>query len=462
MQTVNFNCSHCKKLMAVGMNLLGRNVRCPHCKQVVMAPATAGGPVAPSPPVALQTMTPAEPNLPTFVKPQESHESIFGEVHDEDVFGTRQPKVQMPSDPNPPPVDRYADVEPTVQVYTPPYSANGYADDATQEAPSPISDFPPMNSNPFGSAQQTDELDERASPSDMPQRESYQSRSSERESRGNGGGGGGVFIWMVLLWAVAATGVAGYFYWLNSKHEEKPAAPTEQPYSAIPDFFGYYDKAERKKPVKIDKLPEPKGELPKEMMMKFGESLQIGDLEVAPVKVEYGLVGRHRKPTGNAKLVKGTPLNLYTLHLRVKNISEDVVFHPTDPFFNSRIDPRKVLDPNLVKPYTGLSMGKDFFMGGPFFWPPLEQGIDREYLEGQQEDDKPLGPGQERTIVIASDVDTRPLKKAIEENGAEPITWRVQLRRGLVPLKDPDGNLRDVSMTCVVGVVFHQTDIVGR
>src|SRR5947209_7491787 len=42
MQTVNFNCPFCGKLMAVGLNLLGRNVRCPHCKQVVQAPANAG------------------------------------------------------------------------------------------------------------------------------------------------------------------------------------------------------------------------------------------------------------------------------------------------------------------------------------------------------------------------------------------------------------------------------------
>jgi DNA-directed RNA polymerase subunit RPC12/RpoP len=41
MQTVNFNCSSCAKTMAVGLNLLGRNVRCPHCKQVIQAPASS-------------------------------------------------------------------------------------------------------------------------------------------------------------------------------------------------------------------------------------------------------------------------------------------------------------------------------------------------------------------------------------------------------------------------------------
>src|SRR5262245_59722957 len=90
MQTVTFNCPHCGNLMAVGLNLLGRNVRCPHCKQVVRAPASLNEPAAPTP-------TPAPPTTPTVAvpsfnlpKPTETHESIFSErhEHDEDLFGT--------------------------------------------------------------------------------------------------------------------------------------------------------------------------------------------------------------------------------------------------------------------------------------------------------------------------------------------------------------------------------------
>lgn len=99
MQTVNFNCSHCKKLMAVGLTLLGRNVRCPHCKQVVQAPATAG---ANPPPVATQTRSPTSPSFQPAPPPVESQESIFGETHDDDLFGTKQPKVRMPGEAPPP------------------------------------------------------------------------------------------------------------------------------------------------------------------------------------------------------------------------------------------------------------------------------------------------------------------------------------------------------------------------
>ena len=47
MQTVNFLCGHCSKLMAVGITSLGMQVRCPHCQQIVVAPANAPQPPAP-------------------------------------------------------------------------------------------------------------------------------------------------------------------------------------------------------------------------------------------------------------------------------------------------------------------------------------------------------------------------------------------------------------------------------
>ena len=41
MQTVNFQCGHCGKLLAVQRQHLGQQVRCPSCQQIVVAP-TAG------------------------------------------------------------------------------------------------------------------------------------------------------------------------------------------------------------------------------------------------------------------------------------------------------------------------------------------------------------------------------------------------------------------------------------
>ncbi len=89
--TVNFPCSHCKSLMAVPPNLVGRNVRCPTCKQVVQAPA--------APPTTAPLPTPKPPEIDLFPAstPQtDEPESIFGEQHDDDLFGTRAPKVELP------------------------------------------------------------------------------------------------------------------------------------------------------------------------------------------------------------------------------------------------------------------------------------------------------------------------------------------------------------------------------
>ena len=98
--TVNFHCPHCGNLMAVGTNLLGRNVRCPHCKQVVRAPAAAGDAAAvPGPAPQAPPLTPAPPPQFQVPAPGEHHESIFGERHDEDLFGSEPLKPRLPTEP---------------------------------------------------------------------------------------------------------------------------------------------------------------------------------------------------------------------------------------------------------------------------------------------------------------------------------------------------------------------------
>ena len=51
MQTLTFQCGHCNKLMAVGIEYLGQQVRCPHCQQVVIAPSHPA-PTSPPPEAA--------------------------------------------------------------------------------------------------------------------------------------------------------------------------------------------------------------------------------------------------------------------------------------------------------------------------------------------------------------------------------------------------------------------------
>src|SRR5271155_5891354 len=89
MQTINFQCGHCRNVMGVGTAYLGKQVRCPHCQQVVLAPAQ--GP-APAPAAAAPRPAPGSGS-----PPKDEHESIFGEQVDEDLFGAPpKSKVELP------------------------------------------------------------------------------------------------------------------------------------------------------------------------------------------------------------------------------------------------------------------------------------------------------------------------------------------------------------------------------
>src|SRR5438132_11928810 len=84
MHTVTFTCPHCNNLMAVGTDHLGQDVRCPTCQNVVVAPT------APEPVQELTVSGPAD----------DGAESIFsGEQHDEDVFGSKPPKIEVAAGP---------------------------------------------------------------------------------------------------------------------------------------------------------------------------------------------------------------------------------------------------------------------------------------------------------------------------------------------------------------------------
>src|SRR5262249_18097778 len=93
MQTVTFTCLHCNNLMAVSTEFLGQQVRCPTCNQIVQAPA-----VAPTPITATPSVAPSFEDLSLDSPRQETHESIFGETQDEDLFGTPPPKIELPPD----------------------------------------------------------------------------------------------------------------------------------------------------------------------------------------------------------------------------------------------------------------------------------------------------------------------------------------------------------------------------
>ena len=441
MQTVNFNCPHCGNLMAVSTNLLGRNVRCPHCKQVVQAPATAGEPLAttPVPPAPPRAPAPPPPprEVPTFniPKPQEPHESIFGERHDEDVFGSEPQKPTMP-DPTPPTDQINLPLAgPPQRPYVPPLN------DETIALPTP----PSQNLLDFGpvaeSARPAPEPPP-APPEVRPEKDrgiALRPRSAKVEA------GSGGFAWILLSYAALVTIIACFFGYKYFAHGDQ----AEHPFKAIPDVFGQYEKAARKQ-TSFNGQPDPKLDVPVDLRVKLGNELRVGDLSVKPLSIDRTVLHCVTEYEVAENKDREVPPETLVLKLRVKNLSADTAFYPNDPAFNRAADHHN-------SPYTALQFRNEFFYG-TFKWPPAA-GTKREYVVGHEQDAAPLPPGGERDTFI----NVAPKQKVMEAIRNLPkeqsLLWRVQLRRGMVHYADESGREGDFSATAVIGVEFQRDQI---
>lgn len=457
MQTVNFNCPHCGNLMAVGTNLLGRNVRCPHCKTVVRAPAAPGDPPPPPPPPA-----PPPVHVPQFNLPEqtEHHESIFGERHEEDVFGTEPMKPAVPppvSLPGPPPT-RSPALQETV----------GLTEPIRVPRPGPIPEYEPLPDDPpprpwDGPAAPGDTADDRDDSPALraPPEEAASRRYQARAPRAEGPAAAGTFAWLLLGYGAFITLVAAFF-----AYQYFAGGSSRHPFEAIPDVYGQYEKANRRQ-TSFQGFPDPKADVPPQLRVKLGGELAVGDLQVRPVSVERQVLRLVQKKPAEGDEPESRPLAKTTLVLKlhVKNLSADTSFHPNDPAFN-RAHYRPV---DKVVPYTALEFRSRFHYG-PLPWPP-EPEYEDAYLVGfgLEKDARPLAPGAEADVFVAvaapgSRPDANQFEGVIDQLGrndlpaADPFLWRVQLRRGLV--KGPaDGTEVEMSATTVIGVVFAAGDV---
>src|SRR6516165_2640903 len=150
MQTVNFQCGHCRNVMGVNADYLGKQVRCPHCQQVVLAPAQAAAPV----PVPAAAPVPAGgPSLPPpgpapgQSKAHDPEDSIFGEQVDEDLFGSPpKSKLELP----PGALQANLQLEPTV------FQVPGLSTQAGSPTPAMVSNSSPaMAPQPVSSVTET-------------------------------------------------------------------------------------------------------------------------------------------------------------------------------------------------------------------------------------------------------------------------------------------------------------------
>jgi hypothetical protein len=174
------------------------------------------------------------------------------------------------------------------------------------------------------------------------------------------------------------------------------------------------------------------------------KSIQIGDLKVTPLKVELAKVLFR-----NGESLEAGPEESLVLTLHLRNTSEDVVFSPTDPYFDRRW---KEKNPHEPMPYTYLELGTRRFHGGPLPHPgPGKRKANPETLEGQHAG-KPLKPGAEMTTFVCTDPEDH-VKEALKDYHGS-LLWRVHVRRGLVRVGE-----RDVSTAAVIGVEFTDRDI---
>ncbi len=449
MQTVNFQCGNCNNLMAVGAEYVGQQVRCPHCQAVVVAPAGDAPPPAPAPASA--------PFLSPTVNEQED---IFAPPEpSDDLFGRPEaPRVELPP------------MQTTLAADGPalPADAEPLGSTMTYSAPEPPA--------PAGAAALPAWMNPPASPappSDAPAEEPAGLAHGDalapviRRPRD----GGGLFIGLVFIplvsYAVLVTVLAGYLFY-RVYQEAAPAAPPS-PLETLPSFDPSdpdgsthlkTDPRKLNRAANIDKATATAA-LPPNQIVQLGKKLRLGDLEIEPLNVDREVVsvmvhaGDKPQPCPYPSLV---------LTLKLRNVSDNVIFQPMDPYFDRRWEPKKGDAP----PLTILEMpgkGKEqFLFGGPANYQPPpkspewvvrpERGADLGDTSRQI-----LNPGEEKQFFVCTDGGVKPDDKgkdaaeAIDEYRGK-LLWRVHLRRGLVVVNPR----RYVPVSTVIGVEFTDED----
>jgi hypothetical protein len=459
--------------MAVTLDLLGQQVRCPHCQQIVLAPADSSTvergawsierePFTESPHASRTTphdsSTPGAPvQQPDFSysPPARDEESIFSKkAPEDDLFGEgKPPALEIPAEPSgfqtlfaepketepvgspeipqtfaaPAPTPEPGSAEPTV-----------FSDAAQNNADSTLVLPPEPGWPPTRTAESQPAVVVSAA-------ETEDRRPTRRAAEGR------KFASTVLIflipYALFMTFVAAYFYF---QLQQTPPHPLE----FLPDWPGENPGTKRtgsgKSGSLLDRVRPEETKLPARLRVALNKSIQIGSLQVTPLKVEKRRITyRYDPPSHKPETSRNEAL---VLTLRLKNTSADEQFYPTDPGFNPKWDAGK------PKPYTFLEIGSKHFFGGPIDWQPKPPGAAkskgiREFVDGQEKDQQPLSPQEERVTVITTNPDDTDVLSALKTHTG-PLLWRVQLRRGLVKHKD-----KEYSVSAVVGVEFSASDI---
>ncbi|MCS7021446.1 MAG: hypothetical protein NZ703_05265 [Gemmataceae bacterium] len=244
-------------------------------------------------------------------------------------------------------------------------------------------------------------------------------------------------FYVLAAYALLATLAAVYGLFFRTT-----TLPPTHPLAAIPDTFGEYDPASRKKVAVRIPLTGP---LPDELLAPLGGTITVGQLRIEPLRVEERPLRLITEST-QEKREQLTPPAL-VLYLKLTNISTDLQFQPVDPALI-----RKATQLEQQDQFNGtrLQIGRQVFVGGPLEW-PFRPGI-RRYEAAQAQHHQPLQPGEAREFAICSPADSQ-LRQALR-NAPEQLLWRIHLRTGILHYKD-----REIPITSIIGVSFSRSDI---
>jgi DNA-directed RNA polymerase subunit RPC12/RpoP len=443
MQTVQFQCGHCGKLMGVGSEYLGQQVRCPHCQQVVVAPP-ANPPAFEPPPGLTETIVPP---------PAGEHEDIFAPPEaTDDLFGRSEtPRIEMPS----PSENAFPpSMEPALSAtmpYVPPevVAPFGPSDGKPAAIPSwmsesvaeppPAVEMPPTIDMPPPVVEMPPTIASPAVGFRAPRR-------TEPKAPW--------FLLLVfsplLLYSIVITVFAVLLYRQQQDVEEQ----RRNPFKMMPDE-GDKPGVQKAKQLslwnydpKLPTLPLPDSLC---TWLDKHEPLRIGDVQITPKRIERKRV-RVVVQGSNPEQCQGDSLVLY---LDVKNLSSQYAFAPLDNYFD------RSWRSGARPPLTLLEIGDKYrCYGGPAEWHRRGDTKNRrQWIEGRKDEPDVLQPGEQKEMFVCTNGDdAKAVALLFGGNGRPPyrgtFLWRVRLRRGLVHLED-----KDYSATAVLGVRFRDGDI---
>jgi hypothetical protein len=244
-------------------------------------------------------------------------------------------------------------------------------------------------------------------------------------------------FYLLAAYSGLATVVA--IYGLFFRTAELPAT---HPLAIIPDTFGEYDPASRRKVALRTPLTGP---LPEDLIAPLGGQVTVNQLHIQPLRVEIRPLQLVTESAQEKREQITDPA--LVLYMKLTNLSQDLHFHPVDPALI-----RKATQLEREDRFNGtrLHLGKVVVVGGPVEW-PFRTG-QRRYEMAQAHHHHPLKPGESREFAICSPADPR-LQRTLR-NLEEPCLWHVHLRTGLFHFKQ-----RDIPITSVVGVRFIAAEI---